>query len=56
MMPATFWNKVTKTTSCWLWMGAKNAQGYGHFYHGGRMVKAHRLHSSFFAMMSPTTS
>jgi hypothetical protein len=25
-----FWGKVVKTDSCWIWMGAKTSQGYGH--------------------------
>jgi hypothetical protein len=43
MMPAAFMRKVLITESCWLWTGARNGRGYGHFYYGGRMVKSHRL-------------
>lgn len=25
-----FWPKVHKTESCWIWMGTRNEQGYGH--------------------------
>lgn len=28
---------------CIVWSGAKNAKGYGHLYHDGRKVLAHRL-------------
>jgi hypothetical protein len=27
-----FWNFVHKTETCWLWMGARANDGYGHFY------------------------
>lgn len=41
-----FWAKVQKTETCWLWTGAKETRGYGHFTLGGRtdrrIVKAHR--------------
>lgn len=44
---ARFWAKVDKTGDCWLWLGARNADGYGHFTHwnDGKRVspKAHRL-------------
>lgn len=26
-----FWRKVNKTETCWLWIGAKGAEGYGSF-------------------------
>jgi len=26
-----FWQKVDKTSGCWLWTGALNAKGYGVF-------------------------
>ena len=39
-----FWQKVNKTSTCWLWVGAKDSYGYGHFRPGGRQAtkKAHR--------------
>jgi hypothetical protein len=38
-----FWNKVKKTDSCWLWMGARHAFGYGMFaYSPDRIMTAHR--------------
>lgn len=38
-----FWDKVKKTESCWLWIGAIN-NNYGCFNKGNRnMIKAHRF-------------
>lgn len=36
MLPERFWNKVQKTSKCWLWTAATNAQGYGLFNIGKR--------------------
>lgn len=41
-----FWSQVQKTDSCWLWIGWRNAFGYGRLYDGKKPVIAHRL--SFF--------
>ncbi|AGU92454.1 HNH endonuclease [Mycobacterium phage Quink] len=38
-----FWEKVEKSEDCWLWRGAINRDGYGHFHLNGRGVYAHRL-------------
>jgi hypothetical protein len=43
-----FWRKVAKAgpDECWLWMGAKQSNGYGHILRGGRYggnVLAHRV-------------
>lgn len=38
-----FWSKVDKTNECWLWTGACSPSGYGLFWHGGKMVRPHRL-------------
>lgn len=39
---ARFWSKVQRTESgCWLWVGAKNTNGYGRFWDGRRGVSAH---------------
>lgn len=38
-----FFINVNKTDTCWIWMGAKNPQGYGSFYTGSRSVGAHRF-------------
>lgn len=39
-----FWSKVASRNEgeCWLWIGAKNAQGYGHLSINGAQFKAHR--------------
>jgi hypothetical protein len=39
-----FWAKVNKTETCWLWNGARDANGYGRFYVGSRTIAlAHRV-------------
>lgn len=38
-----FWANVEKTDGCWLWMGAKNGNGYGSMQYDGRICGAHRL-------------
>lgn len=41
-----FFNKVKKTETCWIWIGAKDPKGYGRIGTGGRKGKdvfAHRL-------------
>lgn len=38
-----FWNKVTKTDVCWIWLSNKNSKGYGQFHFRRRNVLAHRL-------------
>ena len=38
-----FWAKVSKTPTCWLWIGAKHEKGYGRFARaGGTKIAAHR--------------
>ena len=48
-----FWAKVNRTTSdgCWVWIGARNSNGYGVFYtkEGSRL--AHRI--AYEIMVSP---
>lgn len=39
---ARFFAKVSKSEFCWLWMGAKDDEGYGRFWADGRMHLAHR--------------
>ena len=39
---ARFWEKVQKSDGCWLWTGARSAQGYGVFFFRGRQDRAHR--------------
>lgn len=38
-----FWKKVDKTGDCWVWTGTCVSTGYGQFWDGGKMVRAHRL-------------
>lgn len=38
-----FWDKVRKTDTCWLWIGARNKKGYGVAWDGSRTQKAHRI-------------
>ncbi len=38
-----FWNKVERSSSCWLWLACLSRDGYGRFRLGDRMVQAHRL-------------
>ena len=38
-----FWQKVTKTETCWLWTGAIHVSGYGIVKLDGRAQRAHRL-------------
>lgn len=35
-----FWELVDKSSNCWLWLGRKNAEGYGEF---DRNSRAHRI-------------
>lgn len=39
-----FWNRVDKgkPDECWIWMGAKQKNGYGRFWNGNRNVLTHR--------------
>lgn len=50
-----FWRKVLRTDSCWLWLAAKNAKGYGYFMHatadGRRAGLAHRF--AYTALVGP---
>src|SRR5688500_4996363 len=38
-----FWAKVDKTSTCWLWTGARHPLGYGHVRYGNRTSAAHRV-------------
>lgn len=43
-----FWNKVTKTKTCWIWNGNKTHEGYGRTsyyigYKNFKKIPAHRL-------------
>lgn len=35
--------RIEKTTTCWLWTGAKSRNGYGTLRFNGRLEKAHRV-------------
>lgn len=41
-----FWSKVSVIDECWMWLGARNSRGYGHFFVRGskprKNVLAHR--------------
>jgi hypothetical protein len=38
-----FFQKVNKTSTCWIWTATKNGDGYGHFSHKKFIYKAHRF-------------
>lgn len=38
----SFWRKVNKTDTCWLWTAAVDGDGYGQFW-AGKQVRAHRF-------------
>lgn len=40
-----FWRKVEQSDGCWLWIAARNADGYGSFWLGSprRSIGAHRF-------------
>lgn len=38
-----FWAKVNKTKTCWFWLGARDRKGYGVFWDGAHLVRAHRF-------------
>tara|TARA_R110000822_G_scaffold190302_3_gene329093 strand:- start:7126 stop:7467 length:342 start_codon:yes stop_codon:yes gene_type:complete len=37
-----FFSKVNKTSSCWLWTGGLDSDGYGLFQLNGKQWRAHR--------------
>lgn len=39
-----FWSRVLEAPAeeCWLWIGQRTAHGYGQFWDGTRLVRAHR--------------
>jgi hypothetical protein len=39
----SFWSKVEKTWGCWIWHGAHDSCGYGHFTMDGKKIGAHRM-------------
>lgn len=38
-----FWDRVDKTSGCWVWNGLRNSKGYGRFSIGETMALAHRV-------------
>jgi hypothetical protein len=42
-LPDSFWNKVNKTETCWLWTGLIMPAGYGQVYFNGETHLTHRL-------------
>jgi hypothetical protein len=40
---ALFWEKVEKTSGCWLWKGHTCPTGYGTHWSNGKSVRAHRF-------------
>lgn len=51
-----FWPKVLKDGSgCWIWTAAKNENGYGLFWDGSRLVKAHRFsYALYYGRLIPS--
>lgn len=52
-----FWDKVVPEpmSGCWLWIGARDANGYGQFYLNGRVIGAHRAVWFFHAGALPNS-
>lgn len=43
-LPQRFWDKVaTQANGCWEWRATKSRNGYGNYWHDGRMQPAHRV-------------
>ena len=38
-----FWDRVDRTGECYMWIGTKDHQGYGHLQFGRRTLLAHRV-------------
>lgn len=38
-----FWEKVDKSSPCWIWRGARSRAGYGVFWFNGRNEHSHRV-------------
>ena len=38
-----FWSKVKKGKTCWTWKAGRSQDGYGAFYNGAKMERAHRF-------------
>jgi hypothetical protein len=48
-----FFSKVRKTSTCWVWLGAKNKNGYGSFRLSGQATTAHR--AAYLLFCGPLT-
>ena len=50
-----FWEKISRErkSGCWLWTGALNSQGYGHFYANGRGRGAHCVAYELYVGLIP---
>jgi len=42
-LPQRFWDKIVKSTGCWIWEGSLDQDGYGRFMLDGRNRRAHVL-------------
>lgn len=40
---ARFWNRVVKTDTCWIWIGAHTVSGYGTVIRNKKTIYAHRV-------------
>jgi hypothetical protein len=40
---ARFWSKVLQADGCWVWQGARHADGYGQLGRGNKNILAHRI-------------
>lgn len=41
-LPARFWNKTAvNAAGCWLWTASLKRDGYGEYWHDGRVARAH---------------
>ena len=38
-----FWDKVEKSSGCWMWLGSKGSHGYGQTSNRGGYILAHRM-------------
>jgi hypothetical protein len=54
-IPQLFWSKVEITEECWLWVGGKMANGYGHFAvrRNGVLTQAYSHRWAYEAMVGP---
>jgi hypothetical protein len=43
-----FFEKVYKTSDCWIWTGALTKSGYGHMVVNGKVIDSHRISYELF--------